>query len=61
VTDDARTLRALRRLDESLSKAVAESSLAYDFCPNSYTFGLRSGSARTGRSARSLSGGEAVT
>ena len=38
MTEPARTLRALRGLSEALREAVAESTLAYDFTANSYSF-----------------------
>jgi hypothetical protein len=38
MTEPARTLRALRGLSEALREAVAESTLAYDFTANSYSY-----------------------
>jgi hypothetical protein len=38
MTEQPRTLRALRGLSEALREAVAESKLAYDFNTNSYSY-----------------------
>ena len=38
MTELARTLRAFRGLSEALREAVAESKLAYEFNPNSYSY-----------------------
>jgi hypothetical protein len=38
MTELARTLRAFRGLSEALREAVAETTLAYDFTANSYSY-----------------------
>lgn len=38
MTEPARTLRALLGLSAALREAVAESTLAYDFTANSYSY-----------------------
>jgi hypothetical protein len=40
MTEPARTLRALRGLSAALREAVAESTLAYGFTANSYSYSV---------------------